>query len=429
VSAPDNTPRLAINPTRLWDDLMSLAAATEPQRPYTRRSFTPEFLDGRSVIRKRLEAAGLAVRIDAGGNMIGRLEGSGGSLPAIAMGSHSDTVPAGGRFDGVAGIAAAIEVARTIVESGVRPCHPIEVIDCLAEEPSDFGLSCIGSRAMSSSLDDGMLAMRSADGRILADALRQVGGDPELIDEARRVDLAAFLELHIEQGPVLENSGTDIGIVTSIVGIRRIEITFLGQAAHAGTAPMHLRRDAGYAGALTITRVRERAEQLAASGEGYFVATVGIAHFEPGGSNVVPERCRLVVDVRSSEPGLTARFAELLEKDSRDAAETARVAREPLLNLSDGLPAACDPGLRDLMAGAASRLGLSSVAMASGAGHDAAFMARVCPAAMIFIPCLGGMSHTPEEFSTTEQLAAGAAVLLETVLDLDRHLASRDSAA
>ncbi|WP_157218010.1 Zn-dependent hydrolase [Flavisphingomonas formosensis] len=417
------TPQKAdIDAARLWDDLIALGTITEPGKPYTRRSFTPLFQEGRDFLRGRLEAAGLAVRIDAAGNLIGRLEGSEPGLPAIAMGSHSDTVPAGGRFDGIAGVIAAIEVARAIRESGTLLRHPVEVIDCLAEEPSAFGLSCIGSRGMVAKLDDAMLAMTDADGRVLADALRAVGGDPERIAEAQRDDLAAFLELHIEQGPVLEAERIPIGVVTAIVGIRRIEIRFEGQAAHAGTAPMHLRRDAAYAGALTLARIRERAEALAAAGEGYFVATVGIMEVWPGGSNVVPGRCRIVVDIRSSDPALTDRFAAGLDADSRAAADMAKVERAEFAILSDGVPAVCDPLLRETIRDAADACGQAAIDIASGAGHDAAFMAAVCPAAMIFIPCLRGMSHTPEEYSTPEELAAGTAVLLETVLRLDERL-------
>jgi N-carbamoyl-L-amino-acid hydrolase len=412
----------SIDANRLWRDMMALGELTEPERPYTRRSFTPLFAQGRALLTEWLESAGLSTRIDAAGNLIGRLEGTDPARPAIALGSHSDTVPAGGRFDGIAGVIAALEVARAISTSGVRLRHPIEVIDCLAEEPSAFGLSCIGSRGMVAKLDPAMLRMTDPDGRILADALREVGGDPDRIESARREDLSAFLELHIEQGPVLEAEAIDIGVVTAIVGIRRIEIRFEGQAAHAGTAPMHLRRDAAYAGALTIAKIRERAEALASEGAPYFVATVGIMEVWPGGSNVVPGRCRIVVDARSSDMAMTDRFAEMLDKDSRDAAATARVDRVEMAVLSDGVPAICDPRLRTTIRAAAAATGHSATNIASGAGHDAAFMATVCPSAMIFIPCLRGMSHTPDEYSTPAQLAAGTSVLLETLLRLDAEL-------
>lgn len=410
-----------VDEARLWRDLIALGEITEPDRPYTRRSFTPLFLAGRAFITDKLEAAGFVVRVDAAGNLVGRLEGSEPGLPAIAMGSHSDTVPAGGRFDGIAGVVAAIEVARALTEAGVRPRHPVEVIDFLAEEPSVFGLSCIGSRGIAGKLEPAMLATLDSGGRSLADALTEVGGDPSKIAEAGRADLAAFLELHIEQGPVLEAGQVDIGVVTAIVGIRRIEIVYEGQAAHAGTAPMALRQDASYAGALTLTSVRQRAEQLA-KGNDYFVATVGIMEVRPGGSNVVPGQCRMVVDVRSSDPALTDQFVIELDCDSLAAAETARVKRSAMTILSDGLPAICDPDLQSVIRDAAVDCGYSTLDLASGAGHDAAFIASVCPTAMIFIPCLRGMSHTPEEFSKPAEVAAGASVMLEALMRLDRSL-------
>jgi N-carbamoyl-L-amino-acid hydrolase len=409
-----------IDAARLWADIEGLAAITEPDRPWTRRSFSPLFVDGRAYLRARMEEAGLSVSIDAAGNMIGRREGSEPGLGAIAIGSHSDTVPGGGRFDGIAGVVAALEVARALGESGTRLRHPLEVIDFLAEEPSDFGLSCIGSRGITGAFAPAMLDMTDGGGRRLGDALAEVGGDPAAIATATRDDIAAFLELHIEQGPVLEQDGIDIGVVTAIVGIRRIEVRFVGQAAHAGTAPMHLRRDAAYAGALLIAAVRERAETLAAAGEGYFVATVGIVEVLPGGSNVVPRSARIVIDARSSDPALTERFAQQVEADAAAIAARARVDLDSLTMLSDGRPALCDAGLRAHLHAASEALGFSHVAIASGAGHDAAFMARICPSAMIFIPCLRGMSHTPDEWSEPSALAAATAVLLEAVRRYDR---------
>jgi beta-ureidopropionase / N-carbamoyl-L-amino-acid hydrolase len=408
-----------IDGERLWQDLLALGALTEPDRPYTRRSFTPMFDAGRAQLRAWMEEAGLAVHVDAAGNLIGRLEGLDAGAGTIALGSHSDTVSAGGRFDGIAGVLAALAVARAITRSGLQPRHSIEVIDFLAEEPSAFGLSCIGSRGITGELDSGMLAMVDPAGRVLADAIGAIGGDTTRIGKARRTDIAAFLELHIEQGPVLETEQIDIGVVSAIVGIRRIEICFVGQAAHAGTAPMNLRRDAAYAGALMLVGIRERAEQLAVPGAPYFVATVGIFEAKPGGSNVVSGECRIVIDVRSSDAAATDGFTDYLERESVAVAARARVERTELKILSDGVPAQCDPSLRGTIHDASAHLGYSVREIASGAGHDAAFMAAICPSAMIFIPCLKGMSHTPDEYSTSEQLAAGAEVLLETVVRLD----------
>jgi beta-ureidopropionase / N-carbamoyl-L-amino-acid hydrolase len=232
----------------------------------------------------------------------------------------------------------------------------------------------------------------------------------------------AFLELHIEQGIVLESKSLDVGIVTSIVGIRRIEIVFEGAADHAGTTPMSLRHDALVAAAHTVVAVRRIAEQLAAEGAGYFVATVGVLAVEPGASNVVPGRCRLVIDARTADPALTRRFVEAVERDSAGAAAAARLKRAPLVTLSDSSPVACDPMLRDVLRQCAQALQLRETDLASGAGHDTAFMARICPTAMVFVPCRNGKSHAPEEWADRDAIAAGAAVILNAVKLLDRSL-------
>ncbi|HUO00407.1 MAG TPA: Zn-dependent hydrolase [Bradyrhizobium sp.] len=406
---------------RLWDDVMELADITDPAQPYTRRSFTPLFLRGRAWLANRFREAGLSVRIDPAGNLIGRVEGKVPSLGVIAVGSHSDTVPSGGRFDGVAGLIAGLEIVRALGDANAHLSHPIEVIDFLAEEPSDFGLSCVGSRGMTGALQQTMLAMKGPGNEPLGDALRRVGGDPVQIAAACRRDVAAFLELHIEQGRVLESRALDVGIVTSIVGIRRIEIMFEGAADHAGTTPMALRHDALVAAAQTVVTVRALAEQLS-KGADYFVATVGILDVTPGASNVVPAGCRLVVDIRTTNLALTEQFVTEVERESRKHAAAASVSRAPLVTLSDGSPAVCDPVLRTQLHAASSELGLKATDIASGAGHDAAFMTRICPSAMIFVPCRHGKSHTPEEWTDRDAIAAGAAVMLQTVKALDRSL-------
>jgi beta-ureidopropionase / N-carbamoyl-L-amino-acid hydrolase len=419
---------LGIDADRLWADVMALAAITDPQRPYTRRSFSARFMEGRAWVARRFADAGLTSRTDEAGNLIGRRNGRNPTAAAIAVGSHSDTVPSGGRFDGIAGLVAGLEIARALGESGDRLDHPIEVIDFLAEEPSEYGLSCVGSRGMTGAFTPAMLDLTEPGGERLGDALRRVGGDPDRIDAARRDDVGAFLELHIEQGPVLEARAIDVGLVTSIVGIRRIEIEFTGAADHAGTAPMELRRDALVAAAATVSAVRRKAEELAAGGHGYFVATVGILNVEPGASNVVPGRCRVVIDARATDAALTAEFTAAIDAESTHQAAAARVERTRFATLSDGPPVACDPWLRNALAQGAQALGFSSIDLASGAGHDAAFMARICPAAMVFIPCCGGKSHAPEEWADREAIATGGAVMLQAIRQIDRSMPRRQRA-
>jgi beta-ureidopropionase / N-carbamoyl-L-amino-acid hydrolase len=235
---------LPVNPDRLWANIMALAEFTEQERPFTRRSFSPLFQKARLWLADQFKAAGLEVRIDSGGNLIGRREGRNPKRGTIAIGSHSDTVPSGGRFDGIAGLASALEIARSLDERQERLSHNLEVIDFLAEEPSEYGLSCVGSRAMAGALEPTMLEFRAAGGESLDAALRRVGGSPDNLKSAKRSDIVAFVELHIEQGIVLERAALDIGVVSSIVGICRVELVFEGTADHAGTTPMSLRQDA-----------------------------------------------------------------------------------------------------------------------------------------------------------------------------------------
>jgi N-carbamoyl-L-amino-acid hydrolase len=413
---------LPLDADRIWADVMGLADITDPARPYTRRSFTALFLEGRAWLAQRFADAGLSTHIDTAGNLIGRLEGSNPALGVIAIGSHSDTVPAGGRFDGIAGVATGLEIVRAFRDAGVRPQHTIEVIDFLAEEPSEYGLSCIGSRGISGWLDDKMLDLKGPGGEQLRDALRRVGGDPNRIEQTKRSDIRAYLELHIEQGIVLESQSLDVGIVTSIVGIRRFEIVFQGEADHAGATPMALRHDALVPAAQTVASVRRIADQLAAEGSGYFVATVGILDVDPSASNIVPGRCRLVVDVRTTTSELMQRFTDTLDRESLAHAAAARVTRAIFTILSDGPPTICDENLRAALRRGARDLGLGDIDLASGAGHDAVYMSRICPSAMVFIPCRAGKSHAPEEWADREAIAAGAAVIYQAVRELDQAL-------
>jgi N-carbamoyl-L-amino-acid hydrolase len=273
-------------------------------------------------------------------------------------------VPAGGRFDGIAGVATGLEIARAPRDANVRPQHTIEIIDFLAEEPSEYGLSCVGSRGMTGAFDGKMLDLREPGGEKLRDALRRVGGDPDRLDQAKRGDIRAFLELHIEQGVVLESQSLDVGLVTSIVGIRRIEIVFQGEADHAGTTPMALRHDALVAAADTVVSVRRVAEQLVAEGADYFVATVGILTADPSASSIVPGRCRLVIDARTTDPALTTRFMEIVDRESLAHAAGARVTRGSLTILSDSSPVACDPDLRAALRRGAHDMGLDETDLA-----------------------------------------------------------------
>jgi N-carbamoyl-L-amino-acid hydrolase len=399
---------------------MGLAEITDPGAPYTRRSFSPLFLEGRRWLAERFTEAGLTARLDAAGNLFGRVEGTDPQAGTIIVGSHSDSVPSGGRFDGMAGIACGLEIARTLRRRGIRLRHALEIADYLAEEPSEYGVSCIGSRALCGKLSKAQLDFANSQGERLAEAMARIGADLGRLGEAVRSDIRCAFELHIEQGTVLEAGKIDIGVVTGIVGISRTETVFEGAAGHAGTTPMHRRKDALVAAARLVDRVRRLAEEHAASGKGYFVATVGIIEARPNASNVIPGSARLVVDARAENRALMLDFLERLEVESLAAASEAGVTRARHERLSDTLPSACDDGLRRLLKAGADGLGLSSTDIASGAGHDTAFLAQIAPAAMVFIPCKNGMSHCPQEWSEPREVAAGTAAIFEAVLAFDR---------
>ena len=416
------TCNLRINTDRLWQSHMDLADITDPALPYTRRVFTEMYDKGRTWLTDQFRNAGMETTIDAGGNLVGTFRGHEEPNKAILIGSHSDTVRAGGRFDGISGVLAGLEIVRSMQETGYRPNHTIQVWDFLGEEPNDFGLSCIGSRSISGELSSDMLEWSEpGTGRPLSDAIRSVGGDPDRLGETPKPDcdpVAAF-ELHIEQGRVLEASETDIGIVTDIVGIRRIDVTVVGRADHAGATPMDLRRDSLVASSALIMAIHRIAHRLTAAEDVYLVATVGALSLEPNAANVVPRSTGFTIDLRSNRPPAMDAFAEALN------GRITRVTKDHGVSVSlelkvDSPPTVCDPSLQDLIATSARQTGTSSIRMASGAGHDMAFVSRLCPVAMLFVPCLGGYSHAPEEYTTPEQLGKGTDILSQAVIKRDR---------
>lgn len=405
-----------VNANRIASDLEALSALTEPDRPWTRRAFSAMFDQGRAWLTQQFQHAGLATRIDAGGNLLGILPGSENARGTIIIGSHSDTVPDGGRFDGVAGVVAALEIARTFAERKIALKHDLCVVDFLAEEVSIFGVSCIGSRAMAGVLPQRWLEM-STDKRSLAQAIRAVGGAPENI--APRDDLKAFIELHIEQGPVLEAQHYDIGLVTAIAGITRIEIELQGRADHAGTTPMDARADALVCGAYLIAAIARKATELADK-ERHFTATVGELDVLPNAANVVPSRVRMLIDARAEDQADMHNFVRFVEACCADLPQTeAAAVKADLHVLSDNPPVPMSTALLDRLQMSADNCEARHLRLVSGAGHDAAFMARLCPAAMVFVPCQNGRSHAPEEWAHTRDITLGADIIVSTIRALD----------
>ncbi|WP_430250953.1 Zn-dependent hydrolase [Neorhizobium sp. DAR64860/K0K1] len=411
------TSNLAVNADRIAADIEALADITEPDRPWTRRAFTPMFLKGRAYVEKIFREAGLETHIDAAGNMTGRRKGTVEGKGTIMLGSHTDTVPNGGRFDGIAGVIAGLEVARSLKDAGIALEHDLEIVDFLAEEVSIFGVSCIGSRGLTGVRPPEWLE-RSTDGVTLADGIRQVGGDPDAV--FTRTDIKAFLELHIEQGTVLERENVDIGIVGAITGISRFEILVEGRADHAGTTPMNARYDALGAASIIVLGIEEIARELA-SGKSYFAGTVGEFSMEPNAANVIPSHVRMLIDARAVDDAVMDEFvASVTVLCGQTASERSVTIAEPR-RVSHAAPTPMSEMVTGVLAESAQRIGATSRPMVSGAGHDAAFLSKVAPAAMIFIASKDGRSHAAEEWSDNDDIALGAAVLYEAVLALDKQ--------
>jgi N-carbamoyl-L-amino-acid hydrolase len=410
-----------INAGRLWSRIEALSFITDPAKPWTRRSFDDNFAKGRTWLETEFKAAGLSVAVDSGGNLIGRREGSKSGLGALVSGSHSDTVPAGGRFDGMLGLLAALETAQSMHEQHISLLHPLEVVDFLAEEPSDFGLSCIGSRSWAGALTESDLALRFS-GITLASAIDKLGGNAEQISRALRPrdSVSAYVELHIEQGLVLPERNAAIGVVTAIAGIRRYEVTVEGRADHAGTTPMSLRRDA-LVGAAGVIRMVEELARTRSSQRPYLVATIGKISVEPNAINAVPGSVRMILETRSTEDAELADFEQQLwqriESDLQQHGLHLKISP-----MSKTTPTACSPLIQEAIEQAATDAGLNTTHLPSGAGHDGVFVARIAPMGMIFVPCRDGRSHAPEEWAEPADCANGTRVLAETLLLLDRKM-------
>ncbi len=377
-----------------------------------RVAFSEADLAGRAYIRDLMREAGLAVRMDTAGNIIGRREGSVPDLPIIMFGSHIDSVPGGGNYDGDVGVIGAIEVIQLLQENGIRTRHPLEVVSFTDEEG---GIT--GSRAMIGEVDYRTLSVVSHSGMTIGEGIRAVGGDPNRIDLAERKpgELKAFIELHIEQGAFLDEEDIDIGVVEGIVGIRWWDVTIEGFANHAGTTPMNRRWDAMVSAAEYILAVN----RVATSMPGGQVATVGRLHAKPGAPNVIPGEVVLSLEIRDLSAAKIQRVFDEIKREGERIAD-ARFTPIRYAEIDDASPPApTDERMRRIIAASADDLGLSFKYMPSGAGHDAQDMALITPTGMIFVPSVKGISHSPKEFTSAEDMANGASVLYKTVLAID----------
>lgn len=401
------------DPDRLAGDIAELASLTEPDRPgWTRRALGDVYRAGREDVARRFREAGLETHLDAAGNVVGVLPGRDGG-PALVTGSHTDTVDGGGRFDGVVGVLGALAALECAARAGRRFSHDVWVIDFYGEEPNEFGLSCLGSRAVTGALSAADLARRDSSGRTLGDAMETAGLDPNgaLAGRWHGSDLLAFVELHVEQGPRLETEGRAIGVVSSIAGIQRVVVTLSGRRDHAGTMPVERRHDAACAAAEVVLAV----ERIGRDGG---VATAGRIEVAPGSLNVVPERALVWVELRSVDDGWLERARTSLTTAARAAADARGVGCE-LRWLSAVAPTPMATSVSVEIEAAARGLGHQTLALPSGAGHDSAHLARLAPTGMVFVPSRDGRSHCPEEWTDAAELAVGAQVLAESLLRLD----------
>jgi len=404
---------LRINLARLRQDLEDLGEIGKtPEGGVWRSSFSEADLEARRWYLQRLQDAGLQHWVDAAGNIYGRVgEGS----PAVIAGSHIDSVPNGGRFDGALGVMAAFECLRTIKDHGVHTKLPIEAV-AFTDEEGRFG-GFVGSYALIGQMPyEEVMRRRDLRGVPLAEAMHAVGLDPARIAAARRDpnDIKAYVELHIEQGPILESLNVPIGVVQGIVAGSRTWITFRGRADHAGTTPMSMRQDAFLGAAEFGLRARD---MVLTEGSGTTVGTVGVLELKPGASNIVPESAFLTLDLRDISWDVLQRLLERTRLIAHEVAEKwgLEVTVERM-RVSE--PAQMSPHLQAIIAEAAKELGLKTHWMNSGAGHDAQVMAKIAPAGMIFVPSRQGRSHSPAEHTDWDQIENGANVLLHTLLRL-----------
>ncbi len=402
---------LRVNSSRLelhLDRLASLGAL--PDGGVCRLAFSAADKEGRDYVEARMRALGLEVRIDRIGNITGIRAGR-SSGPVVMAGSHTDTVATGGRFDGSVGVMGALEVIETLNEAGVRTRRPLAVTDFVNEEGARFTPDMMGSLAWR-----GDLTVEEARRRVAADG-RSVGDDIDRHGFAGpfspgSLPLHSYLELHIEQGPVLEQERRSIGVVTGVQGIRWIGLQLRGASSHAGATPIAMRRDAAYVAGGVVQYARKLSAEIAGQR-----ATVGSLTLSPNIVNVVAEEARLTVDLRNPDAGRLHEADERLRRFVAEAAAAERIDVRSRL-LADVAPVQFDPAVIDAIEHSAESLGYPALRLLSGAGHDAQIMAAACPTAMIFVPSRGGISHNTGEFTPTDHIAAGANVLLHTLLAL-----------
>jgi ureidoglycolate amidohydrolase len=409
--------KLEIDQERLLREIETLGGISEAEPPVvTRIVFTPADLKARSWMIARCEGAGLTVRQDPIGNIFARWNGADPAAPAVGTGSHIDAIPNAGKYDGVAGVLGGLEAIRVLQKSGFRPKHSIELLVFATEEPTRFGIGCLGSRLLSGTLSmEAAEQLADRDGASLEDVRRQAGFGGNLQDvKLARGYYKAFVELHIEQGPVLERERISLGIVQSIAAPASYKISIEGAGGHAGGVLMPDRKDALCAASELILAIESAAKS---SGGADTVATVGICDVFPGAVNSIPSRVSMTLDIRDTELVRRDRVMKVVERASAEIGAKRKVSIEWRLVNADA-PAECSAEVRGTLADSCRTHGFAFLEMVSRAYHDSLFISRVAPTGMLFIPCRNGYSHRPDEFAAPEDLARGALVLAETLAKL-----------
>ena len=411
------TSNVQVDQARLSAELEHLATFSDAPAPaVTRVLYTEPDMQARAWFKTLCEHAGLELREDALGNTFARWLGTDPDLSAVATGSHIDAIPHSGRYDGTVGVLGRLEALRALQKSNFAPRRSIELILFTSEEPTRFGIGCLGSRALAGTLSpDAIRQLKDEDGRNPDEVRCEAGFTGRLSDVHLPEDFYhAFVELHIEQGPLLEQKNLDIGVVTAIAAPATLHLTLTGQGGHAGAVLMPERRDALLAGAEIALAVEEAAHS---SGSVDTVATVGVFDVHPRAVNSIPSRVMMTVDARDTDLLRRDRMVENIKK-AVDEVSSGRQIEVELSVLNADPPASCAPEIVHAIEMAAKSLGLSSLPMVSRAYHDTLFMARLCPVGMIFIPCRDGVSHRPDEYASPEAIEKGVQTLAQTLAEL-----------
>ncbi|MGP9566863.1 Zn-dependent hydrolase [Halomonas sp. AOP5-B2-8] len=401
-----------INESRVQDMIECIAQFTSiPGKGTTRLTYSAEHRDVRDYLLSKMKEAGLKTREDAVGNIFGRIEGKKPDLPPVLVGSHFDSVPNGGSFDGPAGVVAGLETAFVFQELGIKPERPVEIIAMIEEEGGRFGSGLLGSRLLTGQVKQQELhELKDQNGISVAQAMSDFGLDPSRSGEVvlSAGSLHAFLELHIEQGPVLEQNQEDIGIVTEVVSLSQIEVTVTGAAGHAGTTPMNARKDAMVGAATVIARV----PGIVAEVDQAAVGTVGRIVAQPGGANVIPNSVTFSVDIRSPQAENVAEIKDKLRTELKQLSDSGLIF---VINEKITIPSTpMAEEIQKQFTKDADASGIKWRWMPSGAGHDAMILSKITQTGLIFVPSRDGISHAPEEWTDYDKLAKGIEVIFRT---------------